>query len=346
MTIRIAAVGFAHPHIHNQIKALVDAGATLVAFWDEDAEKRAEAAERYPQAKEARSAEEILEDETIHLVASAAVPIDRAPLGIRVMEHGKDFECAKPGFVSLEQLAEVRRVQAETGRMYLVHYGERIDNPSTVKAAELALSGAIGQVIQTVGFGPHRFLGHVIPRPEWAKDVKFFGGILNDLACHQIDQFLYFTQSTSAEIVQAQVANVHHRQFPNFEDFGDLNIRSNKATGYIRVDWLTPRGLASWGDVRLFVLGTDGYMELRKNIDIAGREGTNHLFVVDQQGARVVDCSEVPLPYGSQLIDDVLNRTETAMSQARCFLASELTMRAQARAKKMVLSTGQPKVAH
>jgi predicted dehydrogenase len=339
MTIRIAAVGFAHPHIHNQIKALVDAGAHLVAFWDENAEKRAEAAERYPQAKEARSLEEILEDESIHLVASAAIPSERAPLGIRVMEHGKDFSSAKPGFVSLEQVAEARRVQAETGRIYTVHYGERLDNPSTVKAAELARAGAIGQVIQTVGFGPHRFLGHVFPRPEWAHDVRFFGGILNDLACHQIDQFLYFTQSTSAEIVQAQIANVHHQQFPKFEDFGDLNIRSEKATGYVRVDWLTPRGLATWGDVRLFVLGTDGYMELRKNIDIAGREGTNHLFLVDQQGARVIDCSDVPLPYGSQLISDVLNRTETAMSQAHCFLAAELTLMAQAKATKIVLST-------
>lgn len=335
MSIRFAAVGFAHPHIHNQINALEDAGAMFVSFWDDDAETRLENAVRYPQAREARSVEEILEDATIALVVSAAVPSERAPLGIRVMQHGKDFECAKPGFVSLEQLAEARRVQAETGRIYVVHYGERIDNPSTVKAAELARSGAIGRVVQTVGFGPHRFLGH-IPRPAWAHDVKFFGGILNDLACHQIDQFLYFTQSTSAEIVQAQVANVHHRQFANFEDFGDLNIRSSTATGYVRVDWLTPRGLDSWGDVRLFVLGTDGYMELRKTIDIAGRAGTNHLFLVDQQGARVIDCTDVPLPYGAQLVSDVLNRTETAMSQAHCFLTAELTLQAQAMAKQVM----------
>ncbi len=332
MSIRVAALGFDHPHIYNILKALADAGAEVVSFWDSDAERRAHFASIYPGAKSVASIEEILEDPTVDLVASAIIPSERAPLGIRVMQHGKDYTCAKPGFTTLEQIAEARRVQAETGRIYAVHFGERLDNPSTVKAAELARSGAIGRVIQTVGFGPHRFLGHVVPRPAWTKDPQFYGGILNDLACHQIDQFLYFTGSTSAEIISSQVGNVHHRQFPLFQDFGDLTLRSPHATGYIRVDWLNPRGLNTWGDVRLFVLGTEGYMELRKNIDIAGREGTNHLFLVDQQGTRYLDCADVPLPYGAQLIADIRNRTQTAMDQAHCFLASELTLVAQAQA--------------
>lgn len=334
MSIRIAAVGLSHPHIYNQLKALVGAGAELAWFWGAEPDKVAEFAERYPQAKLAREIDEILDDASIDLVASAAIPNERAGLGIRVMRHGKDYSSAKPAFTSLEQLAEARRVQAETGRKYAVHFGERIDNAATVRAAELARSGAIGRVIQTVGFGPHRLLGH-IPRPGWAFDEQYIGGILNDLACHQIDQFLYFSESTSAEIVQSQVGNVHFRQFPALEDFGDLTIRSDKATGYIRVDWLTPAGLGAWGDVRLFVLGTDGTMELRKNIDIAGRSGANHLFVVDQQGTRYVDCSDVVLPYGGQLIADVQNRTETAMSQAHAFLASELALVAQQQATRL-----------
>lgn len=335
MSIRVAAVGFDHPHIYNILKALVDAGAQVVWYWDTEPERLAHFASVYPQAQQARSIEEILDDPSIQLVASALVPSERAPFGIKVMQHGKDYTCAKPGFTTLEQIAEARRVQAETGRIYAVHFGERLDNHSTVKAAELARSGAIGRVIQTVGFGPHRFLGHVVPRPAWTKDPQFYGGILNDLACHQIDQFLYFTGSTSAEIVSSQVGNVYHTQFPLFEDFGDLNIRSDHATGYIRVDWLNPRGLNTWGDVRLFVLGTEGYMELRKNIDIAGREGTNHLFLVDQQKTEYIDCTNVPLPYGGQLISDVLNRTQTAMDQTHCFLASELTLIAQQRATRI-----------
>lgn len=334
MSIRIAAVGFEHPHIYNQVNALIGGGAELVWYFDGNPEQAAVFGAKYPQAKQARSIDEILDDPSIDLVASAAVPSERAPLGIRVMESGKDYSCAKPGFVTLDQLEAVRHVQAATGRKYAVHFGERFDNSATVKAAELARSGAIGQIVQTTGFGPHRFLGHV-PRPDWAFDRRYFGGIINDLASHQIDQFLYFTGSPSAEIVQSQVANFRHRQFPEFEDFGDVTLRSDHATGYFRVDWLTPPGLDTWGDVRLFVLGTDGYIELRKNIDIAGRTGKDHLFIVDQQSTRYIDCSDVPLTYGAQLVNDVINRTETAMTQAHCFLVSELSLLAQCRAARI-----------
>ncbi len=331
MSIRIAAVGFSHYHIYNQVNALLSGGAELVSFYGTETEQMAEFAQRFPQAKQARTLDEILDDPTIHLIASAVIPNERAPLGIRVMQHGKDYSCAKPGFVSLQQLAEARQTQAETRRIYAVHYGERLDNGATVKAAELVHAGAIGRVIQTTGFGPHRLFGHV-PRPDWTFDKQYFGGVINDLASHQIDQFLYFTDSTSAEVVASQVGNFHHPQFPKMEDFGDLMLRSDKATGYIRVDWLTPKGLDTWGDVRLFLLGTEGYIELRKNINIAADEGRNHLFIVDQQSTRYIDCADVHLPYGEQVVYDVLNRTETAMSQAHCFLASELALIAQQKA--------------
>jgi predicted dehydrogenase len=328
MSIRIAAVGFSHYHLFSQVDILLNAGAELVWFYDADPERVAEFTGRYPQARLARELDEILDDESIQLVVSAPVPNERAPLGVRVMQHGKDFSSAKPGFVSLEQLEEARRVQAETGRIYAIHYGERFGSAATVRAGELVHGGAIGRVIQMTGFGPHRLLGHTF-RPDWSFDKAYFGGIINDLASHQIDQFLYFTGSTSAQIVASQVGNFKFSQFPKMDDFGDLVIRSDRATGYIRVDWLTPDGLPTWGDVRLFLLGTEGYIELRKNCDIAGRPDGNHLFLVDGEGTRYVDCSDVPLPYGKQLIHDVLNRTETAMSQAHCFLASELALRAE-----------------
>jgi uncharacterized protein YfeS len=83
------------------------------------------------------------------------------------------------------------------------------------------------------------------------------------------------------------------------------------------------------------ILGTEGYIELRKYIDIAGRPGTNHLFLVDQNGIQYMDCSQVELPYGKQLIADILNRTETAMQQEHCYLASQLALEAEAKATKL-----------
>jgi predicted dehydrogenase len=202
-----------------------------------------------------------------------------------------------------------------------------------VKAGELVKAGAIGQVIQTIGLGPHRMTPK--SRPEWFFDRDRFGGILCDIASHQFDQFLFFTGSTKAEVVAAQVGNVHYPQYPKFEDFGDTMIRGDKGTGYIRVDWFTPDGLKSWGDGRLTILGTDGYIEIRKNIDIAGRPGGNHLFLTDQKETRYIDCSQQALPYGESLVNDILNRTETAMTQEHCFLATELALKAQDKADRV-----------
>jgi predicted dehydrogenase len=227
-------------------------------------------------------------------------------------------------------------VQAATRRIYSIVYSERFENRATVKASELVRAGAIGRVIQTVGLGPHRM--NAPSRPAWFFDKARFGGILCDIASHQADQFLHFTGSTTAEVLSAQTGNVHHPQYPGFEDFGDMHVRGNRGTGYIRVDWFTPDGLPTWGDGRLTILGTDGFIEIRKNVDLAGRSGGSHLFLSDRKDTRYIDTRDVELPYGRQIVDDILDRTETAMSQAHCFLATELVLRAQAQARPLTLA--------
>lgn len=331
--INFAVIGINHNHIYGQVKALLGAGARFVSFYAPEPELAAPFASAFPQAAQARSEAEILEDPRIHMVVTAGIPCERAALGIRVMQHGKDFMTDKPGFTTLDQLAEVRRVQAETQRIYSVCYSERFESRATVKAGELVRAGAIGRVIQTIGLGPHR--ANLASRPAWFFERQKYGGILCDIASHQADQFLFFTGSSEAEVIAAQVGNVAHPQFPELEDFGDVVWRGNGGTGYARVDWFTPDGLGVWGDGRLFILGEEGYIEVRKQIDLAGRSGGDHLFIVDRQGIRYVDCKGVELPYGRQLVRDVLDRTETAMPQAHCFLASELALRAQAVAQRI-----------
>lgn len=333
--VRFAAIGLNHGHIYGQVDALTRGGGQLVSFFAKEPDLAQAFAKRYPDARAAGSEREILEDPAIQLVASASIPSERAPLGLEVMKHGKDFMVDKPGITTLEQLAEVRRVQQETRRIYSITYSERFENRATVKAGELVKAGAIGRVMQTVGLGPHRI--NAPSRPAWFFEREKYGGILCDIASHQFDQFLFFTGSDEAEVVASQVGNLHHPQHPGLEDFGDVMLRGNRGAGYIRVDWFTPDGLASWGDGRLTILGSDGFIEIRKNVDVAGRSGGNHLFLVDQKETRYLDCSQEPLPYGRQLVDDVLNRTETAMSQRHCFLATELALKAQKEARRLRL---------
>lgn len=331
--IRFATIGLNHNHIYAQTDLLLKAGAQLISFYAIESDLAAQYAKAYPMAQRVSDVQTILEDPSLQLVISAAIPAEREAIGVQVMLHGKDFMSDKPAFTTFDQLAEARRVQAETGRIYSICFSERLGNAATVKAGELVQAGAIGRVVQTIGLGPHRH--NPTQRPEWFYRKAQYGGILTDIASHQIDQFLFFTNATQAQVVAAQVANYKHPQYPEFEDFGDLLLRSDSATGYIQVDWYTPDGLNIWGDGRLTILGAEGYIEVRKYVDIAGRPGGDHLFLVDGKGTHYLDCSGVPLPYGSQLLADIENRTETAMPQAHAFLVSELALQAEAQAVRL-----------
>jgi predicted dehydrogenase len=331
--VRFGVIGLNHAHINDMTALLLEADAELVAFFAEDDGLAAEYSNRFSSPRRARSKNEILEDASIQMIASAAISDERGPLGITTMRHGKDFLSDKPAFTSLEQLEEARRVQRETGRIYAIDYSERLRNRAMVKAAELVAAGAIGRVLQTIGLGPHRLGAH--SRPAWFYQRQRYGGIITDIGAHQADHFLHFTGSTSCEVVASQVGNLAHPEYPELEDFGDALVRGNGGTGYFRVDWFNPDGLASWGDGRVTILGTDGFIEVRKNIDIAGRPGPRHLFLVDQRSTEYVDCTNVEMPYGRQLVDDVRKRTETAMPQAHAFLAAELALRCELQAQRV-----------
>ncbi len=332
-SIRFSVIGLNHGHIYGMVSSLLNGGGELVAVYAKEADLLQGFTRRYPQAKVAKSEDEILQDNSIQLVASAAIPVDRAPLGVRVMKSGKDYMVDKPGIVTFDQFNEVKKVQKETRRIYSIKYSERLGNPASVKAGDLVQEGAIGKVVQTIGLGPHRMRPQT--RPDWFFDPDKAGGILCDIGSHQCDQFLFYTNSTKAEVTLSQVGNFSTDEYPKYMDFGDMNVRSPHATGYIRIDWFTPDGLATWGDGRTFILGTEGYIEMRKYIDIAGKEGGNHLFLVNQKETKYYNCSEGPMPYGEQLVSDVVNRTETAMTQDHCFLATDLALTGQKNAFKL-----------
>jgi predicted dehydrogenase len=332
--LKFAAIGLDHRHIYHQVGRLLEQGA-LCKGWHgrDDAVPLEGFVKRFPELDRVADPRVLLEDPEVQLIVSAAIPGERAEIAIQAMHHGKDVMVDKPGVITPGQLDAVRQAQRETGRIWSVNFSERFEVPAMTRAQELVAAGALGRVVQTVGFGPHRLNRHL--RPPWFFDPARGGGILADIASHQIDQFLVFTGASDAEIVASAVANHANPETPAFEDFGEILLRSDEATGYIRVDWYTPDGLPTWGDGRCTILGTEGYIELRKYVDIAGRPGTDHLFLVDREGTRHIDCSTAPLPYYERLIADVVERTETAMSQAHCFKVCELAVRAQAKATRL-----------
>ena len=342
--IRFGVCGISHDHIHGMIGAIQRGGGELVSYWGAEPDKLAVFAKRYPNAKAARAQDEVLHDSSVQVVLSSHIANERAGIGVRAMKAGKDFLADKPGITTLADLALVRKTITETGRIYAILYSERLEVRAAVHAGEMIRQGAIGKVIQTINIAPHQVIQHPgdngggSQRPAWFWEDVQYGGILCDIGSHQIDQFLFYTGSTQAEVVAAQTANVRHPDHPHFQDFGDMMLKGDKGFGYVRLDWFTPDGLGTWGDGRLFVLGTDGYIELRKYANVAVSKQGNNLFVVDGKRARFIDCNNGALPFGPQFVADIVNRTHTAQDQTQCLLAAELSIRAQLAAKRATIS--------
>lgn len=330
-----AAAHLDHGHIYGQCNGLLEAGGELRWVYDPDAAKVEAFRARYPQVKVARSLDEILADSGVRLVTAAAVPCDRGPLGIRVMEAGKDYFTDKTPFTSLDQLDAAKAAVARTGRKYMVYFSERLHVEAAMYATDLVAAGTIGRVIQVIGLGPHR-LGKA-GRPAWFFERAKYGGILTDIGSHQFEQFLTYTGATDATVTQSAVGNFANPDKPEFEDFGEASLLGdNGSSNYIRVDWFTPAGLSTWGDGRTVILGTKGYLELRKYVDVARDRAGDQVYLVDDAGEHHLNVAgKVGFRFFGQLILDCLNRTEKAMTQAHAFKAAELCLRAQLGARRI-----------
>ena len=322
-----------HGHIYGMCNGLTEAGGTLKYVYDPDPKKVEAFLKAYPQARPAQSLDQVLEDKETQLVASSNVTSERGPLGVKVMKAGKDYFCDKAPFTTLAQLNDAKETVRETGRKYMVYYSERLHVEGAILAGYMIEAGEIGRVISVTGFGPHR-LG-AAGRPAWFFQREKYGGILCDIGSHQIEQYLYFAHEEDAEVQLSRVGNYDHPQYPELEDFGDCSLTGkNGSTNYFRVDWFNPDGLRTWGDGRTFILGTEGFIEIRKYINLADDAvDGNHVFLVNGKGEKYVNASGVTgYPFFGQLILDCLNRTENAMTQAHAFKAAELCLIAQEKA--------------
>jgi predicted dehydrogenase len=329
-----AAAYLDHGHIYGQCNGLTEAGATLKWVYDPDAKKVTEFVAKFPGVQVAPSFEAILADPAVKLVTTAAIPAQRGPIGCRVLESGRDYFTDKPPFTTLAQLDQARRVVATTGKKFMVYYSERLHNESAMFATDLVAQGAVGRVLQVLGLGPHR---EGQGRPPWFYQRDQYGGILCDIGSHQFEQFLTFTGATDAQVLHAAVANHAHPDHSGFEDFGEASLLGNNgATNYVRVDWFTPKGLSTWGDGRLIILGLKGTIELRKYVDVARDKSGNHVYLTDENGEHHFEVEgKVGFRFFGELILDCIHRTEKAMTQAHAFKAAELALKAQTAAKRL-----------
>jgi predicted dehydrogenase len=244
----------------------------------------------------------------------------------------------KPGVTTPDQLADVEAAARETGRIWSIALG-RLTSPAVLAALDVARSGELGRLVSLTSLAPHR-LNRAL-RPAWFFDRDAYGGIINDIGVHSIDQFLAFADASAASdasdaTIAASTIGCFGTAPPGFEDFAEITLRSATLTGTMRMDWFTPDGLPDWGDGRLFLVGTEGTLELRKNLDIEGRAGGDHMFVANRQRTRYQDCSGLPVTYYRNFLDDVRDRTGKMLDGGRVFSVCRLALRCQADAVRFV----------
>ena len=332
-SLNLAVLGIDHGHIFDMLDEMIKEGCSCNHFWTEGSPLTIkEFNKKYPNIRRVENKSEILDDDKIDMILISSIPKDRASLSIEALNSGKDVMVDKPGCINLDQLNSLKKIVKERGKIWSVNFSERFHVAAVAKAEQLVSEGKIGKVKQTMGTGPHRQGNY--ERPKWFYERESYGGIITDIGSHQIHQFLVFTNSNEANITHALVENTTKKQFPGFQDFGEMNLTGNGGHGYIRLDWFTPDALPTWGDGRLFILGDKGFIEIRKYTDLAKSDSGNHLYYANNEEVKHIDCSDVKLPYFRNLINDVLDRTESACSQQLTYLTMELAIKAQEIAEK------------
>jgi len=334
MSIRFAALGLDHRHIYGMSQGMIDAGCAFAGYWTEgDPQPLAGFTKRFPDVPRANELDAVLNDETVALVLIAAPPAERARLSIAAMRHGKDVMLDKPGCLTLQELAEIETTIAETGRIWSVNFSERFEVPAATLADQFLAEGRIGKLVHILSQGPHRLNSQM--RPDWFWEPAQSGRILGDIGTHQIDQFLHFVRADRCDVTRATVGNMATPDHPKFQDFGELNLTAGDVQGYVRMDWFTPDAAPNWGDGRLILTGTEGFIEVRKYMDIAGQEGTDHVFLVNGKTCERFDATGAGTPYFANLKHDIEHRTETACPQQRTVTVMRLAMEAQTKAHRL-----------
>lgn len=332
MSLRIGVVGIEHLHLFEMVDGLVAAGAETVCHAAE-AGPLSDMYVGWRTDSEPRSVHAVISDDSLDLVVLAGVPSSRAGIASQALRAGRHVLAAKPAVTTLDDLARVDAAAREAGRRWWVFFSERLVNRAVVEAVRLVHAGAIGDLVAVSGAAPHTLAP--TGRPHWFFDRELSGGILCDLAAHQADQLLALAGPGSTEVVAATVANVANPEHPALQDLGRMSLRHLTDDGRVvwshhHVDWLSPAGLGTWGDVRLVLTGTAGTIEVRSNVDVVGEPGAEHLILVDAERAERIDCSPVELDWARRLVDDVESGTDTLVPHDHTVAACELVLRAQA----------------
>jgi predicted dehydrogenase len=316
--MRLVIAGLRHPHIETIIdEARLRPDVTLVAVAEPDEAIRAQAHERLgvPLFADHR---QLLAQVEADVLGIGAINADRAEIAIDALHAGLHVIADKPLCTSLEQLDRLETAYAQADSHLSVALEKRF-YPVTLAAERVLADGELGEVAVVTASAPHKLTR--ARRPAWMFDRSRYGGILNDLAVHDLDLFLHVTGALGGQVT-AFTGNKANPDRPDFDDYGLAVLRTDDGTlGSFEVTWLSPEAADYHGDYRLRLTGTEGTADLR------WREGV--LTVATHHRPP----REVELPAGlrpaQNFFDALVGGTEPAVTAAASFAATRLALLAE-----------------
>lgn len=256
--IRLAIAGTAHPHVEYILSELAhQPNVRLVGVSEPDAA----ASQRYAAGLGVPtyvSHDDLLDAHDVDVVAVCGEYGARAGVVIAALQRGAHVLADKPLCTTLADLERIAEAAAAADRVVSIMFEKR-GYPVTIAARRLLADGVLGDLALVASTGPHKL--NYSSRPAWFFDRARYGGILGDLAVHDIDLVLALS-GASAGSVARRAGNLSLPQHPDFSDSGAVLLGAGGVTATIEAHWMWPAASAHHGHYRMRLTGTSGTAEL------------------------------------------------------------------------------------
>src|SRR5690625_333855 len=273
--IRLAMAGIAHPHAHYVLDELAyQSEVHLVAA--ANVEPGTIGHRTLPASTTVyENHRQMLDQHYVDVVVVCGIYSQRADMIVDALASDADVLADKPLCTELEDLDRIQQAAVNSRRVVSTMFEKRA-HPVTLATRKVVDDGELGQIALVAATGPHKL--NYATRPEWFFDGEKYGGILADLAVHDIDLVLLFTGIRNG-VVSGHQSNLALPQHPGFSDAGAAFFTSNNVASTLEAHWMWPAASPFHGHYRMRLTGTRGTAELdwaQNRLDLVTNERASH----------------------------------------------------------------------
>jgi len=295
MDIKIAMAGLAHGHGTGFLEeALKLDGVTVTGFFDnENAQNTIDASGKF-NAPIFDDFDELINCSGANTLLTAAINAEKADIIVKAIDAGLNIIADKPLVTTIDDLLSITEAldRNKNVKLYLM-LTERY-NPVLVTAKALIEAGEIGSAVNIINMRPHRLSPN--ERPAWMFNSTLYGGIINDLAVHDIDIATWLAGSDVDEILAAVTSNRRFADITDFNDNGEIMLKlKNGCIAFLLESWLTPDKYPYHGEMKFIIHGTHGQI------------------IADPQNNKVVMYSDTKPPHEVKIIQPEENYVSDAL---------------------------------